>query len=209
MTTVSTRRFQTFGCCILLILVLPGCMATESQQGDTFVYKKTMLNTLMLLGISVAFLAFGIFILRASLQGTKTRRKRRSAKRRRPMSVKQIGAAAGGAVLTIIGAFVLLFGVPGSRMQHITVSKDRVTMRLSVLQFSDKEILFSSITSLKKHKKVVASRRGPKTKETMFIGHTGGGENIEMGPLEMAAYPKLVEMLAAYREAQGKAEGRQ
>jgi hypothetical protein len=210
--TKAIRRYWTPGCCALLLLGLSGCMASESQQGDTFVYKNTILKTLLLLGIAGALLVFGVGILWESLKGVKPKKKRRTSdrrKRRKPAAStspgKKIAGIGFGAGLSFGGMLVLVLGVPSSLMQHITVSQDRVTMQVSVLWFSasEKEILFSSITGLDKQEEEVAGRRGTKVKATMFINHAGGAERIEMGPLEKAAYPKIVELLAAYRAADG------
>ncbi len=197
----------------IFTLGFSGCMASESQQGDSFVYTNTILKTLMLLGIAAVLLVIGAGILRESLKPPKPQKKKRTprdGKRRKPEPPptdpkKKIGAILLGSGLLLGGVLVLILGVPSSLVQHVTVSKDKVAMRLSVLWFSNgtREIPFSSIRSINIDEEQVATRRGMRTKQIMILSLDTGTERIEMGALEKAAYPKLKEMLEDYRNGGG------
>jgi hypothetical protein len=169
-----------------------GCMARESQNGDSFVYTSTLLNSLLLMVIAGVILGFGVTFVYLGVKPEKGRN-------RNPTSHK-VMALAGGIAAILIGAAISIIGVPYSFMAHITVHPDRVVMRDSVLWFAsgDREIWYDSIVEFAREDKPIA-RRGRKKEDLVIRFASGPPDRIEMGPRERAAYAKLVQAHQQYR----------
>lgn len=197
------RLSKLFAVGSLLLPLFSGCAAVAHPAGESVTFKNSMLATVGLLGIALAFLVFGAGIARESYhalpKGKRSRKSSKSGKGRQP-TPKWAGVMVGSG-LTVIGGLILLLGVPSSLLAYVTVTPEKVVLRDQLLWFSTgpREIPFSSIAGIERVEEEVIARRGKRKKQYLFITHTGGTERIEMAMVHQAAWPRLDEM---WRESQ-------
>ena len=194
----------------LLLISLTGCTAVSTSEGDSTVYSNSVPFVLGLTLIGLAFLVFGVGIAKESLQSRQTRSKRKSRSRKRSSAKKSSrkrraipwGVLVGGG-LTLIGAIIMLMGVPSSLMAFVKVGPEQVVIRDDLFWFatSPKTFAYSSVSSIDHEVVKVLARRGVRNKEYLYITHAGGHERIEMTPIHKAAREHLERAFQEYRNS--------
>ncbi len=115
---------------VLGMLLMSGCTAVSTSNEGVALYKNSIVSTLCLFGIGVAFLVFGIGIAKESYE--KRIPKKRSKKRRRQQpKAKQAGTTGIviGSGLTLIGVIIIVLGVPSSLLAYVEVGPEQVVIR--------------------------------------------------------------------------------
>lgn len=188
----------------LMPAFVSGCTAVSSSDGDTTIYRNSVLLIVGVLAISIAFLVFGVGIFLESFQAIRAKPKRsRSGKRKRKPAAqgKAWGGVCVGVGLTLIGLIVLLMGVPSAALAYVEVGPERVVIRDQLFWFatSPAEYSYSSISNIDHEEITTLSRRGTRKKQILYLTHTGGVERIEMVPIHLAARERLEQAWRDYR----------
>ncbi|MCA9032369.1 MAG: hypothetical protein KDA66_16240 [Planctomycetaceae bacterium] len=198
----------------LSILLLSGCGAVQSQQGETLVFSNVPTKGIGLLLISIVLIVLGVGLGLESWRKTSAgsgRGKSKSGKSRK--STKQPAGTGGvvglivGVGLAGLGAFLLLLGVPSAFLASVRVEPDRVILRDDLLWFSGvQEVPFDQLAAISKEEYEVVSRYRTRVEGSMYLRFQDGHQQtIKMSDIHKLAYDPLVSALADF-QAKGTAE---
>ncbi|MEZ5941693.1 MAG: hypothetical protein R3C18_09890 [Planctomycetaceae bacterium] len=190
------------------ILLLSGCGAVQSQQGETLIFSNVPTKGIGLLLISIVLIVLGAGLGLESWRKTSAgsgRGKSKSGKSRKP--AKQTGGTGGvvglivGIGLAGLGAFLLLLGVPSAFLASVRIEPDRVILRDDLMWFSGaQEVPFSQLAAVSKEEYEVVSRYRTRVEGSMYLRFQDGHQQtIKMSDIHKLAYDPLVEALAKFQ----------
>lgn len=200
-TPHSIRSRWRYGV-LTLPVILSGCMAVETVQGESTVFSQSPLVTLVIGLGGLAFLVIGVGAsveaLPYALQTAAAKRKGRKGGPKRKNGIAQILV---GGLMAAIGLALVTYGVPSTLMSSVTVGPDSITLKHGSILFlsSTKKIPYDSISGFNVEEIDTRGFKGRKQiKRILHLSHSGGHERIEMNSMHIAAMPKLEEAYAAF-----------